>query len=84
MERGFSINKESIIENQNEKSLIARRVIYDAIDAMDCRLHEFIVDKQLIKGSHMSYNVYKELAKEKGTWEKEKVFKKLKIKLHWN
>ena len=31
LERGFSINSESIIENQNEKSLVALRVVYDAI-----------------------------------------------------
>lgn len=31
LERGFSINKECIVENQSEESLIAQRVIFDSV-----------------------------------------------------
>ena len=31
VERGFSVNKEMIVENQQEQSLVARRVIKDHI-----------------------------------------------------
>lgn len=72
MERGFSINKDCVVENQKEKSLIAQRVICDAIDAMNYPLHEFVVDKELIKCARLSNKLYKdELEKEKAKREKE-------------
>lgn len=76
LERGFSINQECIVENQKEKSLIARRIICDAIDMMDCPLENFVIDKQLIKCARMSYNLYTEdLDKEKKQRDKEEDYK---------
>jgi len=47
VERGFSINKEVIVENQLAKSLVAQRQIYDAIQALG-GLNNVIIDKQMI------------------------------------
>ncbi|XP_077511308.1 uncharacterized protein LOC144121784 [Amblyomma americanum] len=34
VERGFSVNKECLVENLKEESLIAQRVVYDAVSAV--------------------------------------------------
>ncbi|CAN7981355.1 unnamed protein product [Ixodes pacificus] len=34
VERGFSVNKECLVENLKEESLIAQRVVYDGVSAM--------------------------------------------------
>lgn len=55
LERGFSVNKECVVENQKEKSLIAQRMIYDAIMTTNQPLQEFVVTKKLlhyVKNSH--------------------------------
>ncbi|CAN7939964.1 unnamed protein product, partial [Ixodes hexagonus] len=31
VERGFSINKDCLVENQKEQSLVAQRIVYDAV-----------------------------------------------------
>lgn len=38
LERGFSINKECLVENLEEKSLVAQRSIYDAVAVVFMRL----------------------------------------------
>jgi hypothetical protein len=64
VERGFSVNKEAMEVNQLEDSLIAQRIIYDAIKDEDLR--EFKISKDLIKDYRNSSRVYKEsLAKQK-------------------
>lgn len=79
LERGFSINQDCVVENQKEKTLIAQRVICDAIDAMNKPLDQFNVNKELIKCVRMSNSLYKEeLAKEKAKREKEQDFQKNK------
>gem|GEM_PF-6826146 len=44
VERGFSINKEVIVENQLAKSLVAQRQVYEAIQALG-GLNNVIIDK---------------------------------------
>ncbi|XP_071563117.1 uncharacterized protein [Temnothorax nylanderi] len=53
VERGFSVNKQCLIENQKEKSLIAQRTIYDTVNAKG-GLENFVVTKDLI---HAARNV---------------------------
>ena len=36
VDRGFSVNNESVVENQQEESLIARRIIKDHIMHVNC------------------------------------------------
>lgn len=72
LERGFSVNKECIVENQTEKSLIAQRLIYDSIKSTDKPLIEFEITKNLISNVRMSSTLYKEnLAEERKKREKE-------------
>ena len=43
IERGFSVNKEVIQHNQQERSLISQRLIYDSVQSSGIALHEFEV-----------------------------------------
>lgn len=59
VERGFSINKEIIVENQLAKSLVAQRQVYDAIQAVG-GLHNIIIDKQMILKVRNARSLYNE------------------------
>ena len=48
VERGFNINKEMIVENQMDQSLIAMRFVYDHVNKMNVPLVDFVVPKGLI------------------------------------
>ena len=59
-ERSFSVNKECIVENQKEESLIAQRVICDAVSSMNEPLVNFQINKTLIKEVRLSSSLYKQ------------------------
>ena len=60
VERGFSCNKEVIVENQKENSLIARRIIKDHIRSVG-GIDKVDITKEMIafaRGSKSRYNMY--------------------------
>lgn len=59
VERGFSINKECLVENLKEESLIAQRVVYDAVSEAGGVANVDITDRmvQMVRGA---YSVFKE------------------------
>ncbi|GBM09911.1 hypothetical protein AVEN_86801-1 [Araneus ventricosus] len=62
VERGFSINKRLFMENMKEQTLIARRIVYDSIQA-NGGISNFEVSKQFIlsvRNSRAKYEEYKE------------------------
>lgn len=63
VERGFSINKEVIVENQLAKSLVAQRQVYDAIQALG-GLDNIVIDKQMILKIRNARSLYNEGLKE--------------------
>jgi len=63
VERGFSINKEVIVENQLAKSLVAQKQVYDAIQALG-GLNNVIIDKQMILKVRNARSLYKEALEE--------------------
>lgn len=71
LERGFSINKECIVENQLGPSLIAQRVICDAVISNDKQLHPSMIEKDMILAARNAHNLYKE-AVERNKKENEK------------
>ena len=48
-ERGFSINKELLGNNLQEKSLISQRLIYDHFTSENIVLHEHVIPQALKK-----------------------------------
>lgn len=63
VEKGFSINKEVIVENQLAKSLVAQRQVYDAIQALG-GLDNIVIDKQMILKIRNARSLYNEGLKE--------------------
>ena len=49
VERGFSINKELLIENLQEKSIVSQRVVYDHLQSFSVDLHEYQMSNGLLK-----------------------------------
>ena len=73
IERGFSINKDAIVENQKESSLIAQRLVYDSIKNVN--LEEMEVSKKLIwnaRNAHRYWQDAQQLEKENGSREEQK------------
>lgn len=63
VERGFSINKEVIVENQFAKSLVAQRQVYDAIQSLG-GLDNIIIDKEMILKARNARSLYNEALEE--------------------
>ena len=65
VERGFSVNKDLVVENQKELSLISLRVIQDHTRALyDGDPKEFEITKKLILSSRNAASLYREARKE--------------------
>lgn len=58
VERGFNINKEMLVENQIERSLIAQRVVHDALESSGVSWHEFPICKALVSSFRRSHQRY--------------------------
>ena len=67
MERGFSINKECLVENQYNRSLIAQRTICDAVIKNNSKeLTPSFISKGMIHAARNAHSLYTEtLKKEK-------------------
>ena len=59
VERGFSVNKECIIDNLKEETLIAYRTVYDAINMHD-GVENVPIPKKLIHYARNAHDKYKE------------------------
>lgn len=71
LERGFSVNKEILVENQQERSLIAQRRICDAFHSSGVKVEDFEVSKELIEDVRKSHSTYQSvLAEDKKNKEK--------------
>ncbi|KAK7868384.1 hypothetical protein R5R35_013669 [Gryllus longicercus] len=71
VERGFSVNSECIVENQTEKSLVAQRYVYDAVQDAG-GVDKFNIDKSLIHSFRNAHSLYKdEMKTQKNAAERE-------------
>lgn len=59
VERGFSVNKECLVENLKEDSLVAQRVVHDAVLAAGGIAQVDITDR-MVKTVRSAYSVYRE------------------------
>ena len=58
VERGFSINKEIVIENLHSSSLPAQRIVYDYLKASEKNIHDIEITNKMIKScksAHLRY-----------------------------
>ena len=54
VERGFSINKELLVENLQAKSLVSQRLVYDHINSNKINIHEYQLPSDLLKSCKLS------------------------------
>ena len=70
MERGFSVNKECLMDNMKEESLVGIRTVYDAVKYQG-EVGKVSVTKSMILSVRNSYGRYKDVSenqKEKTKW----------------
>lgn len=58
VERGFSVNKELLVENLEETSLISQRITYDHVQTSKQDLHQFHISQGLIKSCKLARSRY--------------------------
>lgn len=68
VERGFSINKECLVENMKEELLTGRRYVFDHVTSIG-GIEKFVVTKGLIQSARNAYSKFKEAQKKKKTAE---------------
>ncbi|GBM25014.1 hypothetical protein AVEN_50353-1 [Araneus ventricosus] len=74
VERGFSVNKESVVENMKEETLIAQRLVYDAVMDHGKYVGSIDISKSLI---HSYKNARTLLTEETKKREREKLENKV-------
>ena len=71
VKRGFSNNKELVVENLQEKSLVSQRMVYDHISSNKINIHEYEFPSDLLKSCKLSdrhYNAALEETKKREDW----------------
>lgn len=79
LERGFSINKECLVENQSEVSLVAQRQVYDAIYTCG-GIEQVDINKELLLSHHRAHSRYETALKQQETQSEEEKRKKIEAK----
>uniref|UniRef100_A0A1B6KMG3 HAT C-terminal dimerisation domain-containing protein n=1 Tax=Graphocephala atropunctata TaxID=36148 RepID=A0A1B6KMG3_9HEMI len=59
VERGFSVNRECLVDNMHEELLIAQRTVYDHVLSVG-GVEKVDISKPLINAARNSYQIYKE------------------------
>ena len=60
IERGFSVKKEVLQHNMQEKSFISQRLVYDSVQSRDLKLHKFVITTDLRKSCKLAHQRYKQ------------------------
>lgn len=64
VERGFNINKELLDVNQKENSLIAQRVVHDAVSSSGVKLNDMELPKGLLQSARNARRCYNDYLEE--------------------
>ena len=66
VERGLNINKNTLQENLQKKSLVGRKTVYDTLIDSGESVHDFVISNKLILSCKSTYSMYNnELTKKK-------------------
>ena len=58
VERGFSVNKELLVQNLQRVSLVSQRIVYDYFFSTEKTLSEFQISNELIKSCKLAHTRY--------------------------
>ena len=64
-ERGFSVNKEMLVENLMEESIESQRMAYDHIGSADKPITEIPITNDLIKSCKLAHSRYTAVLEER-------------------
>ena len=64
VERGFSINKELLVENLQEKSLVSQRMVYNHINSNKINIHEYKLPRDPLKSCKLSNHCFNDALEE--------------------
>jgi hypothetical protein len=65
VERGFSVNKEVLVENLEQLSLVSQRLVYDHMTfGQSAQLQDFKIERQLLLSCKSAHARYKEALEE--------------------
>ena len=59
IERGFSVNKDLLVKNLGEQSLIGQHLICDYFTSLDTNIYEYVIPNNLVKSCKLAYSNYK-------------------------
>ena len=59
IEKGFSINKEMLVDNMKQSSLVSQRLIFDHMSAEKTELADFTITKDLLNSCRGASGKYK-------------------------
>lgn len=65
IERGFSVNKELLVENLSQQTLIGQRIVYDYFTSLNVKIHEYKITGDLSKSCKLANSRYKSALAEK-------------------
>ena len=65
IERGFSINKELLVENLQEESIVCQRMVYDHVNCSGESITEVPMTNALLKSCKLAYSRYAAALQEK-------------------
>ena len=65
VERGFSVNKELLVENLTEESIESQRMVYDHIRSADKLITEIPITNDLIKSCILAHSRYTAVLEER-------------------
>ena len=80
VERRFSVNKEIMVDNMQQLSLISQRVVYDHFLSQKLKIHELPLSRKLLKSCMVAHQNYlSELRENKSYVKNEELVKKRKL-----
>ena len=59
IEYGFSVNKDLIVENFGEQSLIGQRLVCDNFTSLSTNIYEYVIPKNVVWTCKLAYSKYK-------------------------
>ena len=64
IQRGFSVDKDLLLENLGEQSLIGQPLVYDYFTSLD-NIYEYVIPNNLVKSCKLTYSKYKIVLEQK-------------------
>ena len=85
VESGFSVNGDLLVENMNEDSIVAQRVVYDELRAKRFDISSVEINQTMmrkVRSARTSYSQYLDMEKQTASEEQKRKAEKRKTEVH--